>query len=304
MKVRCIKENELDRFINLENNDIHLKNTLNEWFKEGKTKLEWCLVVQENNRFLARVFCWRNQSMKDDFKIAAFFIKDGENVLQLGKLLLIEMIRIIKLNGGKILEYHLYSKNNVNFNEFQVLFDSFNFKKIQEKKSFNYSKDFIKHNYNRKLIYKSLKEVGEDAFIEAIELVSEKTLDVEDEINIKKIGAKNAAMEYYQILKEIDYNEDWWLLAYHEDDHLVGLVVPQKFSDTLGAINYIGVVVNERGNGYVNNLIKKATNFLIEQNVNKILADIDVSNYPLDKALNRNGYTFDGEMIVYNKELV
>lgn len=31
---------------------------------------------------------------------------------------------------------------------------------------------------------------------------------------------------YYELLKEIDFNQDWWKLAYDLNDEFVGLVVP------------------------------------------------------------------------------
>lgn len=54
-----------------------------------------------------------------------------------------------------------------------------------------------------------MQEVGEEEFIDAIEMVTEGTLDREDLKGIMSHGSKQAATLYFELLKEIEFNETW-----------------------------------------------------------------------------------------------
>jgi hypothetical protein len=71
-----------------------------------------------------------------------------------------------------------------------------------------------------------LAEQSEAQFVIAIEDVTRNTLDRDDVDNNAMYGTKKAAEMYYELLKEIDFNQDWWKLAYDLNDEFVGLVVP------------------------------------------------------------------------------
>lgn len=71
-----------------------------------------------------------------------------------------------------------------------------------------------------------MAELSEAQFVIAIEDVTRDTLDRDDVDNNAMYGTKKAAEMYYELLKEIDFNQDWWKLAYDLNDEFVGLVVP------------------------------------------------------------------------------
>ncbi|MDR3208064.1 MAG: GNAT family N-acetyltransferase [Oscillospiraceae bacterium] len=111
------------------------------------------------------------------------------------------------------------------------------------------------------------------------------------------LGADEAARIYVDGLKTLHYDSDWWRLAYQGDD-LVGLIVPQRLGDTVGAINYIGVLPERRGRGHVNALLAEGTRVLTEHGVKKIYADIDTANEPMARALEGMGYVFQTAEVV------
>jgi ribosomal protein S18 acetylase RimI-like enzyme len=92
-------------------------------------------------------------------------------------------------------------------------------------------------------------------------------------------------------------------MAYDTEGELVGLVVPQKFSENRGAINYIGVTPFQRGKGYVNGLLLEGSRLMIEDGIENLIADIDVQNYPLKKALGLLGYQFKCSQVVLKLDL-
>ena len=106
-----------------------------------------------------------------------------------------------------------------------------------------------------------------------------------------RLGGDRAALEYVGSMKELDFNADWWRLGYCGGE-LAGLVLPQKLGDTIGAINYIGVLPGFRGHSCGSMLIAEGTRILHENGMREIIADIDTMNYPMAAALERVGYVF------------
>ena len=107
----------------------------------------------------------------------------------------------------------------------------------------------------------------------------------------ERLGGDMAAREYVNSVKKIDCNEDWWRLGYCGSE-LIGLILPQMLSDSIGGINYVGVLPQCRGCGYGAILIAEGTRLLHENGAKKIIADIDVNNFPMHSALERVGFSF------------
>ena len=150
------------------------------------------------------------------------------------------------------------------------------------------------------LDYRSLSDVGEDAFIRAVALVTRDTLDSMDARSVAQHGLQETAKTLINELKDIEYQPDIWMLAYSGGE-LVGLVVPTNFGGGYGAINYIGVVPDHRGHGYVDVLLNKGAQLLFEQGVATIIADIDIGNTTMKFALERSGYVFRNEEVILEK---
>ncbi|QNO14252.1 GNAT family N-acetyltransferase [Alkalicella caledoniensis] len=305
MEIRSIVTDEIDKFSGINSTgekQIKFKEFLEGWFQEGKTKPEWCFVVEKGETFIGRIIFWAFPDQPNHFKIAGLKLPhdDEEVFYEIAKKLITEGCR--KVSGDKTteFEYHLYSKNNDYFNNYNKLLQECEFISSQEKSSFLNEGSIEKERYSD-ITFRSLNVVGEKEFVKAIELVSINTLDTEDQLSIETLGSEAAALEYYNILKSIDLNGHWWQLAYDRNEDLVGLVVPQKLDETHGAINYIGVVPNKRGNDYVSVLLIKGTNILKENGLTKVIADIDNRNFPLEQALYKVGFKLDSQMINYKK---
>lgn len=293
MIIRNIDTTEIETFAQ----SISFKDTLLSWIKDGITKLEWCFVIEDNNSFLGRIVYG---VYDDELGILNIDIKDvSEGVLDE---LLQGSLKAMKLNGFTNVECHLYSNKNY-FQKYVQIFMKNYFKITQEKKSFVWEKGNIITRISDRLFFKSLQEIDSNEYIDVIEKVTEGTLDQDDLDSIREFGSKQAAIKYFNQLKDIDFNKSWWKLAYTHNNELIGLVIPQKFNDNVGAINYIGVIPERRGNGYVNDLLKEGIRILSENNIKKVIADIDVNNYPLEKALNKEGFKLNRSMLVLKLNL-
>ncbi|BCN31816.1 GNAT family N-acetyltransferase [Anaeromicropila herbilytica] len=304
MRVRTIQLEDIAQYeqIGVEEGRKSSLN-LQKWLDTGRTSLDWCFVIELDGQFLGRIIYGIFEEEPYDIKVWQIKLADTEGgLLNIGNKLLADSIEILKEKGFNTVEYHLYSTTPELFETFQSIFKTHGFQIVQEKKSFE-TNQVNNIDKAKKFEYKTLKEVGEKVFIEAIESVTEGTLDREDVMSIKLHGSRKAATLYFELLKEIDFNETWWRIAYNEKKEMIGLVVPQKFSEEEGAINYIGVTPTQRGNGYVRELLWEGARIMIEDGIQNIMADIDIQNYPLEKALEQLGYQCSRSELVLKLEL-
>ena len=79
-------------------------------------------------------------------------------------------------------------------------------------------------------------------------------------------------------------------LAYDKPEgDLVGLIMPAR-NPTSPVIDYIGVVPERRGEGYVDDLLARGTATLLSAGAERIRADTDTANAPMADAFRRAGY--------------
>lgn len=304
MIIRSIASNEIDGFVSLGLGDVdqkELKELLLNWWEEGINKPEWCFVGEEDGKFIARVFYAVFPDNPKDLMVFGFYVDNIEADMEVGVRLISESLDRMKGYKFNTAEYHIYSNPDNHFNECRDIMLKSGFKITQEKKSFRWTGEPLPKESGR-LEYKSLRDVGKDAFIDAIKEVTRQTLDEDDKLVVEEVGEERAAEKLFNVLKGIDYNEDWWKLAYI-DGELAGLIIPQKFSAKDGAINYIGVVPQKRGQGFVDDLLINGTMTLKEYGNDDVMGDIDINNFPMEQALIRVGYKFRKPELVMKKDL-
>ena len=163
------------------------------------------------------------------------------------------------------------------------------FSLIRETSRFEWTGDRPVPAITGRLTFRSLPDVGEEAFITAIRLVSEATLDRRTEADRAAHGAEAAARADFETESRLRHDERWWELAYTADGDLVGLVMPAE-NPTSATIAYIGVVPGQRGRGYISDLLARGTATLVEAGVDRIRADTDLRNDPMARAFERAGY--------------
>ena len=184
----------------------------------------------------------------------------------------------------------------------KILYEQVGLEVIQSKKSYILKTDDYEKQEQNRLQYTSLESVGKDFFLDLIVEVTKNTLDNEDQLNIDDLGAKEAAKQHFSSLKAIDYSPKDWLIGKSDND-VIGLVIPQILFEDVGTINYIGVIPDKRGKNYVKDLLAQGVENLIKRDVRKIIADIDVENYPMENALKTMGFKEENKLINYRKIL-
>ena len=305
MKARCIAPEEINEFcsVGLGREDaVAFKTKLAKAWEEKRSSPKWCFVVEEDGRFIARVTFDIFPSEPRNLMVWRYYVQEGEGCLDTGVYLFKSAIEALSGKGLRLIEYHLYGSGDKRFQDQRDLFLGAGFEVRQEKKNFRFTEDRLIELSDR-LVFKTLEEVGEEAFVHAIERVTEGTLDSYDEKDVCTMGKTKAAKFYFDGLKDIECNSAWWKLAYEYNQGFVGLIVPQKFTSKLGAINYIGVAPEKRGRGYVKDLLAMGTSTLKSAGIGEIIADIDIHNYPMENALIALGYRFNKNELVLERVL-
>jgi GNAT superfamily N-acetyltransferase len=124
------------------------------------------------------------------------------------------------------------------------------------------------------------------------------TLDAHDRRNIDAFGLDRAAELQLEGLAWFPSPRDWWQLAYTHAGELVGLIVPAR-NFTMPTICYIGVVPEQRGHGYVHDLLSEMAWRLSELAPGEeVGADTDFANGPMAAAFTRAGFRTTSEHLV------
>jgi len=141
------------------------------------------------------------------------------------------------------------------------------------------------------LAFRSFEEVGEAAFLAALERVSADTADARIQAARERLGQAGEARETLDDLRSMEWQPGWWELAFDPDGDLVGLIMPTR-APSMTTIGYVGVVPEQRGRRYVDDLLARGTATLRRDVPDlEIRADTDLSNGPMAAAFERAGYT-------------
>jgi ribosomal protein S18 acetylase RimI-like enzyme len=303
MKVRSINRDEIDRFCDLGEDAKKFKSTLTELFGNKECCPEWCFVAEEGDQWVGRVAYWIFISDPEDIYMMGLHLPWTGDYLGVGRELLLESLSQLRAKGAQSVECRLYSGVTQNVEERQTLFREIHLPLIQEKWQFFWDREHEIPSRTERVWYRPLDDVGEEFFMDVIRQVMQGSLDRDDQALVEMHGPEEAARGFFNILRELDYRPEWWRLAYDPDDTVVGLIVPQRFSEDEGVINYIGVVPEQRGQGYVNDLLAEGTLSLHENGVKEVIADVDDVNSPMANALVRAGYEKRRTIYCYKAEI-
>lgn len=124
------------------------------------------------------------------------------------------------------------------------------------------------------------------------------TLDVHSRRDVARHGLKRAAELQLKGLHWFPSPREWWQLAYTASGELVGVIVPAR-NYTMPTIGYLGVVPEQRGHSYVDDLLAEMAWRLSELAPGEeVGADTDLGNVPMARAFTRAGFRTTAEHIV------
>jgi len=301
MKISQVQRDEPNEFCQIKGAREISTNTMIELWDNEISKPEWCFIVEVGNNGKGRIGFFKAGDEKNLNMFALHFpgLDDANSATP--EMFLTEIFGFMRNKGVLSINYHLDSETENHIMLLEVLKKT-GMQVTQSKKSYLLERKASSKPSQNRLDYKTLSEVGKEAFLTAISEVTQGTLDREDERVYKERGKEKAAEEHMNLLKDIGDRDDTWYLAY-EQGVFVGLVIPQKIDKQTGVINYIGVVPAQRGKGYVSALLEKGISSLFQRKFQRIIADIDELNFPMEKALKKLGFKEDKKIWVLNISL-
>jgi ribosomal protein S18 acetylase RimI-like enzyme len=286
MRIRPISPGELDHFVAAAGSPEHREEVdwyLRSMFAAGSMRPEWCFVGTEQ-----------------PFALVLLDIPWDSDYMRMGTCLLEAVLDKAQRLGTKEIEHVIddppmrpqfqhYSEKRV------ALLQSVGFSLRRETDRFEWPGGEPPVGADR-LSFRTLEEVGEEAFVDTMKRVSEGTLDRQIREERERLGPQEAAREFFENAQRVEHDPSWWRLAYSRPDgDLVGLVMPAAPPGFL-TLFYVGVVPEMRGRRYVDDLLAASTATLLDartkgRDEKALRADTDVTNAPMAAAFERAGWT-------------
>jgi len=290
MLIRPLSSSETPTFARVIGGDMHadaVEQYLQRMLQQGTIRLEWCFVAEEANHIVGTIAYYGLPPVGKPFAFELLELPwERDDFLSIGTGILPDTLREIH----KTYEIHdiMYVLDQpAGDPQWQVfpeqriaLLQHAGFQLIRKTLRFEWHAHSGVPVIPSRLLFRSRKELDAAAFIAAIEQVSAGTFDQRIQQERKRLGSKRAAQAFFEDSQELEYDPAWWQLAYTPEHELVGLIMPAK-NPTVAVIDYIGVVPQFRGHGYVDDLLACGTACLYHAGYMTIRADTDVSNFPM-----------------------
>jgi RimJ/RimL family protein N-acetyltransferase len=133
--------------------------------------------------------------------------------------------------------------------------------------------------------------------VEVLTRVFTDTLDVAVRADIERHGVRRAAEFTLAEVAEMPGGRGWWRLAVDARGDLVGLVLPTR-NPSSATIGYLGVVPEQRGHRYADDLVAEALHHFAEAGEAQVTDGTDVGNVPMAAAFARSGYQVTGRCVI------
>ena len=294
-----------------------LLDTFKKEFPEGRSRPEWCFAARSNAQPAGllgyRAPAAHQNSVQTPETMILFFLHCDSNYLEVSQALLEHSFAILRSLGVSKVKWNFDSANfwdeilcsYPHWQQQQELAQRTGMSLRQEK--VNYSHRFSAHTaapFVPELTYRTLQEVGESVYIEAIRQVMQGTLDRSDAQLCRLHGPEQAARHFFDNIREdMTYEPRLWKLGYTSERStkgaLMGLVTPLKMWGDIGTLGYIGVVPEHRGKGYGAALLQQGAADLQAEGIQRIIADTDALNLPMQRVFEKADYELQGRSWAY-----
>lgn len=309
MGIRPIRREELDVFTAFSEDakcNEELRAYLMGLLDGGYARIEWCLVAEDAGAFVGRIIYSASLGVNTPGYIVFLDAPWTGDYLAVGAELLRQTLPLVCLPDVESIIYYLDTPTARARSPRQLaeVLEHVGFTLTLERLRFDWTDVQPLPPSSDRLVFRTLEDVGEEAFIHAVMRVSDESLDYWTQHGREQMGREEEAREHFHDEQRFQkrYEPSWWQLAYTPEGALVGLVMPAE-NNTLPNIGYIGVVPDYRGRGYVDDLLIQGTRTLRAAGATQIMANTDLANVPMANAFRRCGYAQTGERRVYTLSL-
>jgi RimJ/RimL family protein N-acetyltransferase len=296
MRTRSLRADDLDLFVEAGGTPEHrrdVKGYVEDMFAAGSIRPEWCFVLEDGDRAVGRAALWTLPKSEEPLDAVLLEVPWEGGYIEAGERLLRDVLEEARSLGaeeiGHVLDAPPMWPQFQHFHRERVdLLEWAGFALKRETVRFEWPVGPLPEASGR-LVFRALEDVGEEAFVDAVARVTEGTLDRDMREERAKQGPREAAREFFEEEQDMEYESGWWELAYEPEGDLVGLIMPAR-NPTSPVIDYIGVVPEHRGKGYVDDLLARGAATLLSAGAEHIRADTDTANRPMAASFRRAGY--------------
>ena len=298
MHIRPIEPDELATFVALHTPAEHVRAVrtyVDRMLAQGAMQIDRCFVLEDAGSPLGRLAYWTLPRVGTPLDVVLLDVPWEGDYIAHGTALLQETVAAMRRIGAGDIGYVLDSPPRPPLwqdfaEQRQELLNHVGFTVARETRRFKALAADVTPVIPERLVFRSLSDVGEDAFLDALERVSAASLDRRTQDGRAELGAPQEARATFQDLQGMEYEPGWWQLAYTHEGALVGLVMPTRALNFV-TIGYIGVVPEHRGHGYIDDILGQGTAILQRTGADTIITDTDIANFPMANAFRRAGYT-------------
>ncbi|MEV2212287.1 GNAT family N-acetyltransferase [Streptomyces sp. NPDC050997] len=141
-------------------------------------------------------------------------------------------------------------------------------------------------------------EPDDEVFRDLLRRIHSVTLDAHALKAIEEGGLDRAAQEELDFFHWCPSPREWWQVAHTPQGDPVGIHIPAH--NTGGpCVGFIGVLPDQRGNGYAYDLLAECTHFLVERGAEFIAAATDQGNFPMAGNFTKAGYPVVRERVQF-----
>lgn len=263
--------------------------------RQQYTKPEWCVLGLETGAPAARGALWGfpGEAVPRDLVLIETDWSDED--LSAGQALLAKLHELAAALGAKELTHSVDSPPAAP--QYQEHADAR--VRLLEQAGYGLLRDGLRWRYagsaaaeakqESALEFRTVSDVGEETFVEAIAATYEGIRDSWISGRIDESGALGAAWADFRDEQEMDYLPEWWELAYTADGNLAGVIMAAR-NPTAAVISYVGIVPESRGRGLAPQLVRRGTRRLLGSGAEEIRGDCDRDNIGMIKAFERAGF--------------
>lgn len=275
-------------------------------FETGESKNDWCFVLSDESKFLARILFFTFPGMHPEYGLKFFAVDKSLSRNATITFIHDALMSMNKLNGASIFTLEVQNPGE-NFVERTELFQSagFSFSSARTRYHLDLQEQYSNIILPQELTERSAQEVGDEEFIRGLAIITTESLDTEDRLRIKSYGALQGAKKYFTMERSRDLNMNRWKLYYTLSGEFAGLVIPQFLgkSKTTGTIGHIGVTPLLRGKGFGRSILLRAHQILVADGAITMVDECDDLNFPIKAILEQTGYQKQYVKEYYKKEL-
>ncbi len=291
-------EASLDAFISVSAESPYrsqLEEYLHRLIDLGATRPEWCLIGLDSGEPVARAALWALPGNRVPTDIVLVACAWDEDDLASGRALLTKLHELARGLGSDALSHHVDSPPGPP--QYQENDDAR--VRLLEDCGYELLRDGLRWLLTvspspaapqaSSLAFRSLADVGEDAFVDAITRTYAGTRDTWLARDVEELGPARTAREDFDDAQGLEYEPGWWELAYTDAGELAGVIMAARNPGS-AVVYYVGVVPEQRGRGIAAQLVRRGTENLAAAGADEIRGDCDLGNIAMVKAFERAGY--------------